>query len=143
MLCRVQVLPGVLKCRCQSCELPWHRLDPRIAHYIAEAGFEGLLKVPNMEVDHALITTLVERRCPETYTFHLPHGEMGITLQDIKVMLGLPVDGLPMTGNVELDWPALCHDLLGHHPPDPISHPNENVYPCWGEDKSQLAKGTV
>ena len=55
-----------------------------------------------MEVDHALITTLVERWHPETHTFHLPHAEMGITLQDIEVMLGILVDGLPVTGRTNL-----------------------------------------
>ena len=76
--------------------------------------------------------------------FHLPHGEMGITLQDIEVMLGVPVDGLPMTGSVKQDWLGFCRDLLGHRPLDPILHPHKKqVYPCWGKDKSQLAKATV
>ena len=80
-----------------------------------------------MEVDHALITALVEHWRPEMHTFHLPHGEMGITFQDIEVMLGVPVDGLPVTGSVKPKWPALCHVLLGHLPLDPIPHPHENM----------------
>ncbi|XP_030924503.1 serine/threonine-protein phosphatase 7 long form homolog [Quercus lobata] len=96
-----QVVSSVLKCRRRSCKLPEHGLDPRIARYITEAGFEGLFKVPNLEVDHALITALVERWRLETPTFHLLHGEMGIPLQDIE--------------------------LLGHRPPDPIPHPHENT----------------
>ena len=127
MLFRVQVVPGVLNCRRRSCKLPEHGLDPRIARYINEAGFEGLFKVPNLEVDHALITALVERWRPETHTFHLPHGEMSITVQDIEVMLGVPVDGLPITGAVKMEWPTLCLELLGHRPPDPIPHPHENT----------------
>ena len=126
MLFHVQVVPGVLKCRRRSCELPHGGLDPRIARYIIEAGFKGLFKVPGMEVDHALITALVERLHPETHTFHLPHGEMGITLQDIEVMLGVPIDGLPVIGKVRLDWNGLCFELLGHRPPDPVPHPHEN-----------------
>ncbi|KAL0015161.1 hypothetical protein SO802_002230 [Lithocarpus litseifolius] len=120
-------VPGVLKCKRRSCQLPRHGLDPQIAHYIVEAGFKGLFKVPNMEVDHALITTLVVRWRLETHTFHLLHGKMGITLQDIEVMLGVPVDGLLVTGSVKLEWPALCCDLLGHRPPDLIPHPHENM----------------
>ena len=76
--------------------------------YIDAAGLTGLFKVPNMEVDHALITALVERWRPETHTFHLPHGEMGITLQDIEVMLGIPMDGLPVTGRTNLKWNEVC-----------------------------------
>ena len=60
--------------------------------YIEAIGLTALFKVPDMEVDHALIMSLVERWHPETHTFHLPHGEMGITLQDIEVMLGIPMD---------------------------------------------------
>lgn len=52
---------------------------------------------------------------------------MGIILQDIEVMLGVPVDGLPITGAVKMDWPTLCLELLGHRPPDPIPHPHENT----------------
>ena len=90
-------------------------------------GFEGLFKVPDLEVDHALITALVEHWCPEMHTFHLPHREIGITLQDIEVMLGVRVGGLPITGAVKMDWPTLCLQLLGHRPPDPIPHPHENT----------------
>ena len=116
----------MLKCKRRSCKLPQHGLDPHIACYITEAAFEGLFKVPNLKVDHALITSLVERWHLETHTFHLSHGEMGITLQDIDVMLGVPIDGLPVTGSVKLDWPVLCLELLGHHPLDLIPHPHEN-----------------
>ena len=108
MLFLVQVVPSVLKCRRRSCELPQGGLDPWITRYITEVGFEGLFKVLEMEVDYALITAFVEHWCLETHTFHLSHGEMGITLQDIEVMLGFPVDGLLVIGKVRLDWSGLC-----------------------------------
>ena len=126
MLFRVQVVPGVLKCKRQSCKSPRHGLDPQIARYITEAGFEGLFKVPNLEVDHTLITALLERWHLETHTFHLPHEEMGITLQDIEVMLWVPINGLPVTGGVKLDWPGcvLSYWVIVLHP---IPHPHENM----------------
>jgi hypothetical protein len=68
-------------------------------------------------MDWALITALVERWRQETHTFHLPHGEMTITLQDVEVMLGLPVDGEVLVGSTELNWSRLCLQLLGVSPP--------------------------
>ncbi|XP_030958569.1 uncharacterized protein LOC115980462 [Quercus lobata] len=83
-------------------------LDPRIMQYIYASSLIELFKVPDIEVDHALITALVERWRSETHTFHLPHREMGITLQDIEVMLGILVDVLPVTGRADHQWNVVC-----------------------------------
>ena len=125
MLIRVQELLGVEKVQRRKCVLPWGGLGPCITQFIDVAGFIGLFKVHDMEVDYALITALVERWHPETYMFHLSHGEMGITLQDIEVMLRIPVDGLLVTRKTDMNWSLLCQ----------LKH----VYPCWGEDKIQVA----
>ncbi|RVW75856.1 Serine/threonine-protein phosphatase 7 long form-like [Vitis vinifera] len=61
--------------------------------------------------------SLVERWRPETHTFHLPVGEMTITLQDVAVILGLRIHGLPITGTCDIDWSLLCYELLGVTPP--------------------------
>ena len=79
LLC-LQEVPGVLTCRYREKDLLEGGLDPRIAAYITDAGLDGLLRVPHMDLEHALITMLVERWRPETHSFHLPHGEMTITL---------------------------------------------------------------
>ncbi|XP_075636957.1 serine/threonine-protein phosphatase 7 long form homolog [Castanea sativa] len=67
-------------------------VDDRVGNIIKAVGLEGLLWIPGREIDHGLITALVERWRPETHTFHMPHGEITITLQDVEVLLGLPVD---------------------------------------------------
>uniref|UniRef100_A0A2N9EII6 Aminotransferase-like plant mobile domain-containing protein n=1 Tax=Fagus sylvatica TaxID=28930 RepID=A0A2N9EII6_FAGSY len=44
---------------------------------------------------------------------------MTITLEDVSIQLGLPVDGLPVTGLTNLKWRELCIRLLGIDPPSP------------------------
>ncbi|WJZ81334.1 hypothetical protein VitviT2T_001182 [Vitis vinifera] len=42
---------------------------------------------------------------------------MTITLQDVAVILGLRIHGLPITGTCDIDWSLLCYELLGVTPP--------------------------
>ncbi|XP_075666077.1 serine/threonine-protein phosphatase 7 long form homolog [Castanea sativa] len=101
-------VPSVLTCR----------------HREKDAGLDGLLQVPHMDLDHALITTLVERWRPKTHSFHLPHSEMTITLQDIEVIMGLPIHGLLVVGFTHMDkWSDFYAKLLDTRSPDkPIGH---------------------
>ncbi|KAF7148733.1 hypothetical protein RHSIM_Rhsim03G0242100 [Rhododendron simsii] len=59
------------------------------------------------------MTTLVERWWPKTHSFHLRTGEWTVTLQDVEVLLGLPVDGEPVIWRSSEDWGPLCERLLG------------------------------
>ena len=53
---------------------------------------------------------------------------MGITLQDIEVMLGIPVDGLSVTRRTDYKWNLLCRELLGHEPPPMIPNLNTSTF---------------
>ena len=56
-------------------------------------------------VDRALLSAWVDRWRPETHTFHLPVGEMTVTLQDVAMLFGLPLDGTPIGPVVvPTDW---------------------------------------
>ncbi|RVW42730.1 Serine/threonine-protein phosphatase 7 long form-like [Vitis vinifera] len=91
-------------------------MDSRLRPYIIQSGFYGVYRIGHITLDWGLITSLVERWRPETYTFHLPVGEMTITLQDVAVILGLRIHGLPITGTCDIDWSLLCYELLGVTP---------------------------
>ncbi|MFQ6666110.1 hypothetical protein Gotur_032592 [Gossypium turneri] len=66
------------------------------------------------KLDPKLISVLIKRWRPETHTFHLPCGECTITLEDVSLQLGLPVDGHSVTGSAQSsNWEAVCYELLG------------------------------
>ncbi|QHO57019.1 Serine/threonine protein phosphatase 7 long form isogeny [Arachis hypogaea] len=73
------------------------------------------------EHDWSLASALIERWRPESYTFHLPCGEMTITLQDVAYQLGLRIDGDPVSGCIggweqhHQVWTIeeLCEQILG------------------------------
>ncbi|RVW27261.1 Serine/threonine-protein phosphatase 7 long form-like [Vitis vinifera] len=92
-------------------------MDPRIRRYVMQSGFYGVYRVGHISLDWPLITSLVERWRPETHTFHLPIGEMTVTLQDVAMILGLRIHGPPITGTCDIDWSLLCSELLGVVPP--------------------------
>ncbi|KAJ9549039.1 hypothetical protein OSB04_021582 [Centaurea solstitialis] len=94
-----------------------HDIPERVKIYIRRAGFQGVFDCGSKPLDHALITALVERWRPETNTFHLPIGEVSVTLQDVQLMWGLRIDGEVVTG-CEKRWSVnekreTCYRLLG------------------------------
>ncbi|XP_075645274.1 serine/threonine-protein phosphatase 7 long form homolog [Castanea sativa] len=91
-------------------------VDDRVVDIIKALGLEGLLRTPGRKIDHGLITTLVERWRQETHTFHMPHGEVTITLQDVEVLLRLLVDGEAITGSTQKEWDNVCNEFLGFRP---------------------------
>jgi hypothetical protein len=53
-----------------------------------------------------------------THTFHLPCGEMMVTLEDVAMILGLPIRGWPITDRVESStWRERVIGFLGREPP--------------------------
>lgn len=68
-----------------------------------------------MQNDVCLITALVERWRPETNTFHFTFGEMTVTLEDVYMLMGLPVIGeavrLDFDVAVSHAWLNVCRDL--------------------------------
>ena len=83
--------------------------DNRVIDIIKLVGLEGLFRAPSREIDLGLILALVKRWWLETHTFHLPHGEMSITLHDVEIILGLLIDGEILVGSTGGgDWSTLC-----------------------------------
>ncbi|MQM00496.1 hypothetical protein Taro_033231, partial [Colocasia esculenta] len=106
----------VLKCWEHHRSLGAWTVDPRIVEYVHRSGLFHLTQVQWIRLDWALITALVERWRSETQTFHLRHGEMSITLHDVAILMGLPIDGDAVVGDTTLDWTDACMALLGDVP---------------------------
>ena len=92
-------------------------VDPRIIHMINVVGFGQLLTIPSIDINHHLIIALVETWRIESHTFHFPHGESTITLQDVTLQLSLSIDGKPIIGFTSEDMVQACQYLLGFIPP--------------------------
>ncbi|KAA3488536.1 serine/threonine-protein phosphatase 7 long form-like protein [Gossypium australe] len=91
--------------------------DRRVISYLNVAGFGVAAYIQISELRADLISALDERWRSETHTFHLPCGEVNITLQDVAVQLGLSIDGEAVTGLGKVPDPwATCERLLGRVP---------------------------
>ncbi|KAH1120505.1 hypothetical protein J1N35_003665 [Gossypium stocksii] len=90
------------------------QLDERVIPFLELAGFGSAALIRTFDLRYDLISALVERWRPETHTFHLPCGECTITLEDVVLQLGLPIDGNVVTGVGSISRPArICYELLG------------------------------
>ncbi|KAL3619209.1 hypothetical protein CASFOL_036779 [Castilleja foliolosa] len=89
---------GPLKIYTRAADLKeWTGFDPvgEMTEYtlLKDTGLAHLHEMTYRVADSALISAFVERWQPDRNTFHMPFGEMTITLHDVFYMMGLPVDG--------------------------------------------------
>ena len=102
---------------------PKMQYDERYTEYIRKTGllpFVNLVARGMPKFNPCLITALVDRWRPETHTFHLPCGEMTVTLQDVAMITGLPIRGDPICLSTNTDgWRGLMTSFLGMEPEIP------------------------
>ena len=79
-------------------------------------GLFHVAQLANINVDIALMTALIERWRPETNTFHLPVGEMTVTLGDVSCLWGLPIQGEAVTAYSDDEWSMIIYDCLEVEP---------------------------
>ncbi|XP_050238370.1 protein MAIN-LIKE 1-like [Mercurialis annua] len=84
---------GTLKCQsrhavCKRLSAWHHDASDEVKHLIAESGLGHLPDIMFSHLDIPLLSAFVERWQPDTNSFHLPFGEMTITLHDVWLTLG-------------------------------------------------------
>ena len=97
--------------------------DSRYAPFFRRLGVLGFVlqfkRVPP-KFNSTVLSALVDRWRPKTHSFHLPCGEMTVTLQDFAMITGLPIDGEALTGVVDPNgWRQRVTNLIGVCSPAP------------------------
>lgn len=90
-------------------------------------GLANICRAGLPSIDRALVSALVDRWRPETHTFHMPCGEITITLQDVAMILGLPIAGHAVTVNPTEPQNELVERYLGKAPPPDRPRPGLRV----------------
>ncbi|RYR37949.1 hypothetical protein Ahy_A09g042867 [Arachis hypogaea] len=84
--------------------------------------------------DHsALLSALVEWWRPKTHMFHLPVGEVMVTLEDVIHILGLQINGHPVTGRLDSSHQFLVDNCIAcfSRQPGPNDHVLGKVNLAW------------
>jgi hypothetical protein len=68
------------------------------------SGLHDLIYTGYSTVTHAMIRAMCERWHTETSSFHLPVGEMAITLDDVHNLLHIPIHGRILDHDETMDW---------------------------------------
>jgi hypothetical protein len=94
--------------------------DERYAPFFRRArllGFVLQFKRKPPTLVHPALTALIDRWRPETHSFHLPCGEMTVTLEDWGMITAMPIEGQALTGRVErTNWQQMVTALIGDCP---------------------------
>ncbi|XP_048550016.1 protein MAIN-LIKE 2-like, partial [Triticum urartu] len=94
--------------------------DERYTPYIKQAGLLPWIQLvsrsmPNLNAP--LVSAFADRWRPETHSFHLRTGEMTVTLEDVSLITGLAIDGMPLCMSTDSNgWREQMIALIGMAP---------------------------
>ena len=127
-----------------------HPQRARVKKLINDSGIKPLGYISYEGCNKVLVSGIVERWKLETNTFHLPFGEMTITLDDVRVLLGIPVTGKTVIAKAKdrVEVIDMTTRLLGLRLEDVEtevkSRPGQSVSLSWLKDQfSTPKKGAI
>ena len=68
-------------------------------YIIKHSGLYSLSSCSYKFVNKVVVSAFVERWQPETNSFHMPFGEMPVSLDDVSTILGIPVTSTSVLTN--------------------------------------------
>ena len=111
---------GALKCLSHGQKVPlwqWQlNGSERFREWMSKSRLAPLVTASYRSVNKIIVSGFVERWQPETNTFHMPFGEMTITLDDVASIIGISVTGRTVSYNDRMAYEeaqALLVDALG------------------------------
>lgn len=69
------------------------QLPEQVQTIVQNSGLAPLVRASYEQIDRKLLTAFAERWYSDTNTFHLPVGELTVTLDDVSCLLHVPVSG--------------------------------------------------
>ncbi|QHO36534.1 uncharacterized protein DS421_9g284580 [Arachis hypogaea] len=107
--------------------------DPRVEIELRDSRFYHISQIGRLVLHNALINALIERWRPETHTFHLPHGECTITLEDVAMIFGLPIDGMLVSEFIDSSTNGLENEFMTQFGivPTAADHKGSSVKLAW------------
>ncbi|XBI16166.1 hypothetical protein VPH35_058467 [Triticum aestivum] len=135
-----------LKIRYHGVSGPAMPYDERYTPYIKQAGLLPWIQLvsrstPNLNAP--LVSALTDRWRPETHSFHLRTGEMTVTLEDVSLITGLAIDGMPLCMSTDSDgWREKMIALIGKAPTEAEADVEEGEEPKKKERKAAGAAFT-
>ncbi|CAL5406313.1 unnamed protein product [Camellia sinensis] len=88
------------------------RLDKAQQHAVSDMGFHGILSLRCTHIDHDLCHWLVQNFDPSTHSLNVHGLRMLLTVEDVRELMGLPSNGLPVKLTESIDEITnLCDEL--------------------------------
>ena len=95
-------------------------LPQQVESWVSRSGLSSLQRTSLNKIDTNLVSAFMERWHPETSSFHMPFGEMSITLDDVSCLLHLSIRGVfwspqDVTEEVVVDYLVVSHGEAQTH----------------------------